>query len=41
MTFLTQPEEIVNINEKLRDIFIQEFKANDTLQINNNPRYLP
>ncbi|MRI64103.1 hypothetical protein EDM00_08895 [Ornithobacterium rhinotracheale] len=41
MTFLTQPEEIIKINEKLRDIFIQEFKANDTLQINNNPRYLP
>lgn len=41
MYFFTNPEEIVKINQKLRDIFIEEFKSTDTLKINNTPRYLP
>lgn len=41
MDFFTNPEEKIDLNLKLRDIFIDEFKKNDTLKVDLTPRYLP
>ena len=41
MDFFTNPEEKIDLNLKLRDIFINEFKKNDTLKVDLTPRYLP
>ncbi|MBV7440381.1 5'-nucleotidase C-terminal domain-containing protein [Weeksellaceae bacterium TAE3-ERU29] len=41
MDFFTNPEEKIDLKLKLRDIFIDEFKKNDTLKVDLTPRYLP
>lgn len=41
MYFLSHPQEKINLEVKLRDIFMEQFHKNDTLKIDTTPRYLP
>ncbi|MDG4949610.1 5'-nucleotidase C-terminal domain-containing protein [Weeksellaceae bacterium KMM 9724] len=40
MTFFLDPIEVEFLQIKLRDMFIQHFEKVDTIQVNQNPRYL-